>query len=174
MECRNQWTGFFLFLFLWLPVAGCGTEEASPDTSPSLPLEEPPSCDTLRPRLLEIPLTGSEFHCFRCSREWNWTTPAHRGNLFVLVSVTCERLRSEAYLEIRDAQETIVWQQEIRSGCSESYCARLGSPPGEALSVHLRGSLDLPFLKDLIEEFRGSVYLKVFDERGLPVAGPDS
>ncbi len=30
------------------------------------------------------------------------------------------------------------------------------------------------FSRDLIEEFRGSVYLKVFDERGHLVVGPDS
>jgi hypothetical protein len=32
----------------------------------------------------------------------------------------------------------------------------------------------LLLLADLIEEFRGSVYLKVFDERGHLMIGPDS
>ena len=117
---------------------------------------------------------GSEFHCLWCNREWKWTIPADSRSLFVLLAFTCERLRSEAYLEIRDAQGSIVWQREIRPGNDETYCIRHESPTGRDLSVHLRGSRDLLVLTDLIEEFRGSVYLKVFDDAGHLVVGPDS
>ena len=117
---------------------------------------------------------GSEFHCLWCNREWKWTIPADSRSLFVLLAFTCERLRSEAYLEIRDGRESIVWQREIRPGDGESYCIRHESPAGENLSVHLRGSRDFLLLTDLIEEFRGSVYLKVLDERGHMMVGPDS
>ena len=119
-------------------------------------------------------MTGSNFHCLWCNREWKWTIPADSRSLFVLIAFTCDYLRSEAYLEIRDGQESIVWQREIRPGDGESYCIRHESPEGEVLSVLLRGSRDFVLLSDLIEEFRGSVYLKVFDERGHLVVGPDS
>ena len=174
MEYRNQWTRLFLFLFLWLAVAGCGSEEVAPDTDPTIHPEGPPSCETLEPRVFQDPLTGSEFHCLWCNREWKWTIPADSRSLFVLIAFTCERLRSEAYLEIRDAQASIVWQREIRPGDGESYCIRHESPAGEVLSVRLRGNRDFLLLTDLIEEFRGSVYLKVFNERGHLVVGPDS
>ena len=174
MEYRNQWARLFLFLFLWLALAGCGSEEVTPDTDPNLHPDGAPSCETLESRIFQDPLTGSEFHCLWCNREWTWTIPADSRSLFVLIAFTCERLRSEAYLEIRDAQESIVWQREIRPGDGESYCIRQDSPAGGVLSVRLRGSRDLLFLTDLIEEFRGSVYLKVFNEQGHLVVGPDS
>jgi hypothetical protein len=174
MEYRNQWTRPLLFLFLWFALAGCGSEEVTPETDATLRPDGTPSCETLESRLFQSPLTGSEFHCLWCSPEWNWTIPADSRSLFVLISCTCERLRSEAYLEIRDAQESIVWRREIRPGDDESYCIRHESPMGSVLSVRLRGSRDLLLLSDLIEEFRGSVYLKVFDERGHLVTGPES
>ena len=174
MEYRNQWAGLFLFLFFWLAFTGCGSEDVTPDTDPTLRPDGTPSCETLESRLFQGPLTGSAFHCLWCSREWNWTISADSRSLFILISCTCERLRSEAYLEIRDAQESIVWQQEIRPGNDETYCIRHESPGDEILSVRLRGSRDFLLLTDLIEEFSGSVYLKVFNERGHLVVGPDS
>jgi hypothetical protein len=174
MDYQKHWARLFLSLFLWFAVAGCGSEEVTPDTDPTIQPDEAPSCETLESRVFQGPLTGSEFHCLWCNREWKWTIPADSRSLFVLIAVTCERLRSEAYLEIRDARQTVLWQQELRPGDGESYCVRHESPVGEALSVHLRGSRDLLLFSDLIEEFRGSVYLKVFDERGHLAMGPDS
>lgn len=174
MEYRNQSTRLLLSLFLWLVLAGCGSEGVTPDTDPTLHPDGAPSCETLESRLFQDPLTGSEFHCLWCNREWNWTIPSDSRSLFILISFTCERLRSEAYLEMRDARESIVWQREIRPGDDETYCIRHESPAGEVLSVRLRGSRDLLLLSDLIEEFRGSVYLKVFDERGHLLMGPNS
>lgn len=174
MNHRSEWPGLFLFLFFWLALAGCGTEQVTPDTDPTILPEEPPSCETLEPRIFQNPLTGSEFHCLWCNREWKWTIPADSQGLFVLVAFTCERLRSEAYLEIRDAQESIVWQREIRPGDDETHCIRHGNTASEVLSIRLHGSRDLLLLPDLIKEFRGSVYVKVFNERGHLVVGPDS
>lgn len=174
MEHRNQWIGLLLFLFFWIALTGCGSEEVTPDTDPTLRPDGTPSCETLESRLFQDPLTGSEFHCLWCNREWSWTIPADSRSLFVLVSCTCERLSSEAYLEIRDAQGSIVWHREIRPGNDETYCIRHDNPTGRDLSVHLRGSRDFLLLTDLIEEFRGSVYLKVFDDVGQVVASPDS
>jgi|GEM_PF-3264630 len=174
MECQERWKRLFLSLFFWLSVVGCGSEEGAPDTDPTIYPSEAPSCETLESRIFQDPLAGSEFHCLWCNREWKWTIPADSRSLFVLIAVTCERLRSEAYLEIRNARQTVLWQREIRPGDGKSFCIRHESPVGEVLSVHLRGSRDLLLLSDLIEEFRGSVYLKVFDERGRLVMGPDS
>lgn len=174
MEYRNQWTRLLFFFFLWFAVAGCGSEGVTPEPDPTIPPDGAPSCETLESRLFQDPLTGSEFHCLWCNREWKWRIPSDSRSLFVLIAVTCERLRSEAYLEIRDARESIVWQQEIRPGDDESYCIRHESPAGEALSVRLRGTRELLLVTDLIEEFRGNVYLKVFDERGQLVMGPES
>jgi hypothetical protein len=172
MQDRKEWSRLFFSLFLWLAVAGCGTEDAAPDTDPSLPRNGPPSCETLGPRLFQDPLTGSAFHCLWCNREWKWTIPSENRNLFVLVSLTCERLRSEAYLEMRDTQGSILWEREIRTGDNESFCIRPESSVDGALTVRLRGSRNLLLFSNLIEEFRGSVYLKVFDERGRLVTGP--
>ncbi|MGW8322897.1 MAG: hypothetical protein ACWGSD_15210 [Thermodesulfobacteriota bacterium] len=174
MEHRNQWTRLFSLLFLWLAFAGCGSGEVTPDTDPTIHPDGAPSCETLEPRLFQDPLTGGEFHCLWCNRNWKWTVPADSRPLFVLIAFTCERLRSEAYLEIRDAQGSIVWQREMRPGVGESYCIRHESPTSEVLSVRLCGTRDLLLLTDLIEEFHGSIYLKVFDGRGHLVMGPDS
>ena len=174
MKYQKHWARLFLSLFLWLAVAGCGSEEGAPDTDPTIQPDEAPSCETLESRLFQDPLSGSEFHCLWCNREWSWTIPSESRSLFVLISFTCERLRSEAYLEIRDARESVVWQREVGPGDGETYCIRHENPTGGGLSVHLRGSRDLFVLTDLIEEFRGSVYLKVFDDEGRLVVGPDS
>jgi hypothetical protein len=174
MENRNKRTRLLYLLFFWLALAGCGSEEGTADTDLILHPDGVPSCETLQSRIFQDPLTGSEFHCLWCNREWKWTIPEDSRSLFVLIAFTCDRLRSEAYLEVRDARESIVWQREIRPGDDESYCIRHESPEGEVLSVRLRGSRDLLLLTDLIEEFRGSVYLKVFDKRGHLVAGLDS
>jgi hypothetical protein len=174
MEYRNLWTILFPFLFLWLAVVGCGSEEVKPDADLTLHPDDAPSCKTLESRVFHDPLTGSEFHCLWCNREWKWTIPADSRNLFVLIALNCERLRSEAYLEIREAQESIVWQREIRPGDGESYCIRHESPAGRDLSVLLRGSREFLLLTDLIEEFSGSVYMKIFDEGGRLLVGPDS
>ncbi len=172
MENRNQSTRLLLLFFFWLAIGGCGSEEVTSETDPTLNPDEVPSCETLESRIFQDPLTGSEFHCLWCNRAWTWAIPANRRRLFVLIAFTCERLRSEAFLEIRNAQGSVVWQREIRPGDGESCCIRHEGPAGEVLSVRLRGSRDLLLVRDLIEEFRGSVYLKVFNERGDLVGGP--
>ena len=111
-------------------------------------------------------MTGGAFHCLWCSREWKWTLAADSQRLFVVIAVTCDRLASEAYLEIRDPQGVVVWQQPVKQGDAETYCIRYDNPPTGALTVGLYGQRDFPLFKNLTEEFRGSVYLKVFNERG--------
>ena len=140
-----------------------------PNPGPIPAPEAVPSCDTLGPLVLQDPLTGGAFHCLWCNQEWKWTIPAERRSLFILIALVCERLRSEAYLEVRDAHRSVVWRREIRQGETTTHCIRDDEPEAGTLSVGLRGSRDLLLATGLIEEFRGSVYLKVFDERGDPL-----
>ena len=174
MTRHGQTMGLLLLLYSWLVFPGCGSEESSTDTDPALRQDKAASCETLASRLLEAPLTGSEFHCLWCNREWSWTVPAGSPTLFVLIAFTCDHLRSEAFLEVRDARRSVVWQREIGPGYGASHCIRIEDPPGETLSVRLRGSGELPRSTSLIKEFSGSVYLKVFDERSRLITGPDS
>jgi len=173
MRNRNQPTGVLLLICLWITLSGCGSEEAMSGTDPSVPPEEIPSCETLEPHVLEDPLTGGAFHCLWCNQEWKWTIPSENKSLFILIALTCERLRSEAYLELQDAHRSVVWRQEIRQGDATTYCIRHEDPSGGTLSVSLHGSRDLLLATDLIEEFRGSVYVKMFNERGDPLTDPD-
>ncbi len=166
MMNQNLLTGVLLFLCLWAAVSGCGSEEAVPGTGPALPREEIPTCKTLEPRVLEDPLSGGAFHCLWCNQEWEWTVPARNDNLFLLIALTCERLRSTAYLEVEDPRRSVVWRREVRQGDSTTYCIRHEAPSGGTLSVGLRGSGILLPATDLIKEFRGSVYIKVFNEQG--------
>lgn len=173
MENRNLLTTLFSLLCFWLVLSGCGTEEVTPQKDPTHNPGGNPSCDTLEPLVYEAPLTGGEYHCLWCNREWTWTIPANSQSLFVVIALTCERLRSETHLEIRDALGSAIWNQEIEQGESEIYCIRYEGPFSGALSVRLHGSSDLLLVRDLIEEFHGSVYLKVFNARGERLAGPN-
>ena len=174
MNDRNQMVGLVLLLFLLLVPSGCGSGENVPAPHPAEDPGQAPSCETLRPQLLQDPLTGGAFHCLWCNRQWKWTVAQGQAGLFVVIAVVCEALGSEAFLQIRDAQGSIAWQQAIRQGGSETYCIRQENPLGGAYSVGLYGQRDFLLFRDLIEEFRGSIYLKIFDERGdllLPSAG---
>lgn len=173
MKNRNRPIRDLLFICLWMTLFGCGSEGAMPGTGPSLPTEEVPYCQTLEPRVLEDPLTGGAFHCLWCNQEWKWTIPDGKESLFVLIALTCERLRSEAYLEVQDARRLVAWHREIRQGDATTYCIRHEDPSGGTLSVGLHGSRDLLLATGLIEEFRGSVYMKIFDERGDPLVDPE-
>jgi len=54
-----------------------------------------------------------------------WTLTADNQHLFVLIAVTCDRLGSEAYLEIRDPQGAVVWQQQVEAeGLWQEHHAR--------------------------------------------------
>jgi hypothetical protein len=165
---------FVLLLFLLLVPSGCGSGENAPAPRPTGDPGQAPSCETLQPQLLEDPSTGGAFHCLWCNRQWKWTVARGQASLFVVIAVVCEALGSEASLEIRDAQGLIAWQQPIEQGLSETYCIRQDKPLGGTYSVGLYGQRDFLSFRDLIEEFRGSIYLKIFDERGnllLPSAG---
>jgi hypothetical protein len=166
MENREQPFRVFVLLCLWLTFSGCGGDDGLRGPDPSLNPDRNPSCETLVPRVLEDPGTGGEFHCLWCNREWTWTLGAHTRRLFVLIAVTCERLGSEAYLEIRDPRGSLVWQQPVKQGEAETYCVLYENPPEGILSVGLYGRRDLLPIRNLIDEFRGSLYLKTFNERG--------
>jgi hypothetical protein len=172
MENRNQSTRLLLFIFLCLTTLGCGSEEATPGTGPTLNPTEFSSCETLEPQVFEDPLTGGAFHCLWCSREWKWTIRENTQGLFVLVALSCERLRSAAHLQVKDSHASVVWRQEVRQGDTSTYCIQHEDPTSGTWSLRLRGSRNAPLVGDLIEEFRGSVYLKVFNERGDPLADP--
>ena len=45
-------------LLLSLVAGGCGSEEATPDTDPTLHPDGVPSCETLQSRIFQDPLTG--------------------------------------------------------------------------------------------------------------------
>ena len=55
-----------------------------------------------------------------------------------------------------------------------TYCIQHEDPTRGTWALRLRGSRDASLVGDLIEEFRGSVYLKVFDDEGHLVVGLDS
>jgi hypothetical protein len=169
MKNRNPSIRVTLFLCLWLVLPGCGGEEVAPDPDPG----EFSSCETLESQVLQDPLTGGAFHCLWCGREWKWTIHPNTGRMFVLVALTCERLRSRAHLEVKDSHASVVWSEEVQQGDAATYCVAYDRPGVGTWSVRLRGSRDLPFSPGLIEEFRGSVYLKVFNERGALVMDPD-
>lgn len=172
MNNRNQPVRLLFPLFFWLAISGCGGEDVSTAPDPALNPEETPSCETLAPLVLQDPLTGGTFHCLWCNREWTWRVPADSRRLFLLIALSCERLRAEAYLELRDSEQSIVWQTTIKQGDRETYCVRHEGMSGGLLSLRLSGTTGLPLIGDLIEEFQGSVYLKVFNERGEPAGGP--
>jgi hypothetical protein len=81
----------------------------------------------------------------------------------------CEDIGSDAYLEIRDGKGAVVWHQQVKEGAGETYCIRHENPAPGTYSVGLYGHRNLWLIKDLIEDFRGSVYLKAFNERGIYV-----
>jgi len=166
MDNRNQAFGILFSLCCLLSFYGCGGEEDSPEADPIINPDSIPSCGTLEPRVMQDPLTGGSFHCLWCSREWKWTIAAAYPRLFVLIAINCDRLASEAYLEIRDPQRAIVWQQPVKQGDAESHCLRYENPPTGSLTVGLYGHREFLFTTNLVEEFRGSIYLKVFDDRG--------
>jgi len=157
---------YLLLLCVLLGTVGCGTDETTSDTNPLWNPEKIPSCETLAPQVLQDPLTGGEFHCLWCNRQWEWDIATSNPKLFILVAITCEDLGSDAYLEIKDAKGTVVWHQQIQPGPGETYCIRHDNPATGAYSVGLYGHRNLLLIRDLIVEFRGSVYLKVFNERG--------
>ena len=90
-----------------------------------------------------------------------------------MISCTCERLASDACLEIRDDTGLVLWRQEVRQGDAATYCIRHEDATGGTISIRLRGNRDLLLVTGLIEEFHGSVYVKVFDERGNPLTLAD-
>jgi len=166
MYKRNHPHPYLLVLCILLSFPGCGTEEDASETNPLWNPEKIPSCETLAPQVLQDPLTGGEFHCLWCNRQWEWEITTSSPSLFILVAITCEALGSDAYLEIRDAKGAVVWHQQVEQGPGETYCIRHDSPATGTYSVSLYGHRNLLLIRDLTEEFRGSVYLKVFDERG--------
>jgi hypothetical protein len=93
--------------------------------------------------------------------------------LFILIALRCEGLRSGAFLEILDSDGSLLWLREVKEGDARTYCICHEHPRNGTLSVRLRGGRQIPFAFDLIEEFRGVVYLKVFDQRGERLAGPN-
>ena len=76
MGKRSQAAILALHLCLWLALSGCGTEEDASGADPTMTPGQAPSCETLEPLVFEPPLTGGEFHCLWCNREWAWTVPA--------------------------------------------------------------------------------------------------
>jgi len=166
MYNRNHPHSYLLVLCALLGLAGCGTEEAASDTNPPWNPEKVPSCETLAPEVLQDPLTGGEIHCLWCNRQWEWEVTTSIQSLYILVAITCEALGSDAYLEIREAKGAVVWHQQVEQGPGETYCIRYESPVKGTYSVGLYGHRNLLLIRDLIEEFRGGVYLKVFNERG--------
>jgi hypothetical protein len=169
----NRRPGLLVFLCLGLALSGCGGEDAFQEADVPHGPEVPPSCETLEPRVEEDPLTGGAFQCLWCSREWSWSIPAAAERLFVLIALRCESLHSEAYLEIEDTDGTVLWLGEVEEGDARTYCICHEDPRSGTLSVRLRGGRRIPFAVDLIEEFRGSVYLKIFNEEGERLAGPN-
>jgi hypothetical protein len=163
---RNHPHPYVLALFIVLSLPRCGTEEGAFDTNPLWSPEKTPACETLVSQVLQDPLRGGEFHCLWCRRQWEWEITSSSPSLFILVAITCEALGSDAYLEIRDAKGTVVWHQQIEQGPRETYCIRHDSPATGTYSVGLYGHRNLLLKGNLIEEFRGSVYLKIFDEQG--------
>jgi hypothetical protein len=166
MDNRNRFIGLLLFLCFWLFFSGCGSEEGVPEPERTWTPDTSPSCEMLKPLVLQDPLTGGAFHCLGCNREWEWTLNADNERVFVLIAVTCTRLASEAYLEIRDPQGVLVWQQPVEQGDDETYCIRYEDPPAGVITVGLYGRLGIPLAMNLLQEFRGSIYLKLFNERG--------
>lgn len=166
MDSRNRPVGFLLLLLCLLVFSGCGGEEDLPASDPTMNPDRIPSCETLEPQLFQDPLSGGAFHCLWCNREWKWTLTADSQHLFVLIAVTCDRLGSEAYLQIREPPGAVVWQQQVEQGDNETICIRCENPLTGVLSVRLYGHRDFTLITNLIEEFRGSVYLKVFNEQG--------
>ena len=166
MDRRNHAGRHLLFLFAFLMSAGCGSEGSLSDTIPLRHPEGAASCETLEPLLFQDPRTGGAFHCLWCSREWKWTVPAGRSSLFILIEVTCERVGSEAYVEIRNPATSVVWRREIREGDGDTQCIHYADAPTGTYSVRLYGRRAFLGVRDLIEEFDGSLYLKLFNERG--------
>ncbi len=172
MATRNRSIILVSVLCFWYALCGCGTEGVRPQTSQTEDPEPSSSCASLEPLVLQPPLTGGEFHCLWCNRKWTWAMPVDHKSPFILVALKCERLRSRAYLELRDANASVVWQREIEQGEDMIHCLQPAEIPSGPFTIHLRGTREFLMVRDLIEEFRGSVYLKVFDERGYPLEGP--
>jgi hypothetical protein len=86
-----------------------------------------------------------------------------------VISVLCEGLGSDAYLEITDAKGAVVWHRQVEQGSDETYCIRYDNPATGTYSVGLYGHRNLLLIRNLMEDFSGSVYLRVFDERGVYV-----
>lgn len=166
MNLRNRALHPLLPLFALLVHGGCGSEGPWSETTAVQHPEGIASCETLAPLVLQDPRTGGAFHCFWCNREWKWTVPESHPSLFILVDVICECLGSEAHVEIRDPEGSVVWRREIRPGSGETHCIRYADPPSGTYSLRLYGRQAFLLMEELIEEFDGSLYLKLFNERG--------
>ncbi len=161
----------FLLCF-WLAASGCGSGEDEGGADPATNSGEPPTCETLASLVLQDPLRGGTFHCLWCSRQWKWRVAADSGRLFLLISLTCERLRGRARLELCDSEQSVVWQREIRQGDRETFCIRHEQLSGGVPSLRLHGTRGVPLMGNLIEEFQGSVYFKILNDRGEPAGIP--
>ena len=102
-----------LLLCVLLSLPGCGTDEGATHMIPLRDLEKMPTCESLAPQVLQDPLRGGEFHCLWCNRQWDWEVTTSIASLFMLVTIMCEDLGSDAYLEIRDAKRAVVWLHQV-------------------------------------------------------------
>lgn len=161
-----QWVRLLLCCLLCHTLPGCGGEPAISTADRGPYPDEDVSCVSLEPLVDQDPLTGGAFHCLICNRTWRWTVPPDTQELFVLIALHCERLRGGAYLEIENAHGASLWVREVEQGDAETHCIRQQDPVAGTLSVRLRGRRDLLLATDLIGEFQGSLYVKVFSERG--------
>jgi hypothetical protein len=174
MNCRESPLRYLLLVFLCLTLSGCGSEEATSEATSIGSPEEAPSCESLEPLVLQDPLTGGEFHCLWCNREWEWTVGGNHPRVFILIHMVCADLDSEAYAAIKDPKGSVLWRQQVKQGQRETTCVVHDNPPRGTYSVGLYGHANLLPTRRLIREFRGSLYLKIFDHRGdliLPSLG---
>ena len=165
----NRQRGPFHYLLLVcvsLFLRGCGGEAAESEGRLPWNPDRTPPCEALEPLVLQDPLTGGEFHCLWCSREWAWAVAGSHPRLFLVIDLACKDLGSEAYVEIRDPTGSVVWRKKVIPGHRKTACVVLDDPAQGTYSVRLHGSRDLLPAGDLIREFRGSLYLKMFDHHG--------
>jgi hypothetical protein len=62
----------------------------------------------------------------------------------------------------------------VNQGDNKTYCVLLENPIPGTYSVGLYGHQSFLLVRNLMEGFRGSVYLKMFNERGQLVGLADS
>ncbi len=165
----GRWILTISFICFWLSLSACGTEDFTLEDRPEERPGESPSCESLEPLVFDWPVTGGAFHCLWCNRQWTWAVPEDAGNAFILVAWTCERLRSQATLELRDGHGSMVWQDRVEQGHEAIHCIRYQQHLRQPLHLRLSGTRDVFLIEGLIEEFRGGVFFKVFDERGNPL-----